>query len=379
VTDAQDRGPLAAIRSLHDAGFRVSAVADTRLASGLWTRACSQREVLAPVASDARRWVVGLERILRSTPHHAVVAGTDESLYAISLFRELLESHVRLGLPPHSAVQRALDKTLLADTADAEGIATPPAEVCTGAASALHAARAFGYPVFVKPLVAVTVHGGQLQRHPSRVAQDDDSLLKIQRELGTCIVQRRIEGKVVSLAGVSDQRGIVASVLVRHHRTWPVTAGSACFAETIGSDDELERRVVAMARVIGWHGLWQLQFIEGHEDGILYAIDFNPRLYGCLGIADAAGTPLAALWCASLLGQRPSRRHGRPGVHWRMEDTDARHALWRLRHGDYRGGLRVALPHRHTAHAYLRLRDPIPFAVRSLELTWVRLRRLREG
>jgi predicted ATP-grasp superfamily ATP-dependent carboligase len=281
-------------------------------------------------------------------------------LYVVSRYRDRLEPYVALGLPSHEVVQRALDKRCLALQAAAIGIATPDAQVCEGLQAALAAGRKFGYPVLVKPVVAIAEADGRLLRHSSRLAMDETALRAFAQELGACIVQQRVRGSVVSIAGVQTDRGMLGSVLVRHHRTWPPNAGSASFVESMASDPELTERVGALVAAFGWRGLWQLQFIE-RADGVLHAIDFNPRPYGCMGVAAAAGVPLASIWCASLLGETPRPAIGRAGVRWRMEDSDARNILWRQ-------AILAALPRPRTAHAYFRVRDPLPLLVRAVQL-----------
>ncbi len=376
VTDAQHRASLAAIRCLSDAGYRVSAAANTRLAPGLWSRGCSHRSVVSRVR-QSELFITDLVKLLSREPHDMLVPGTDLSLYVVSRHRARLEPHVSLGLPSHQAVLRALSKDCLASEAAAVGIATPAATICSMPREALAAAREYGYPVLVKPVEAVVDAEGQLTRYSSRLAADESALRSLQAQLGTCIVQRRILGTVVSLAGVLTDGGLLGSVLARHHRTWPPEAGSASFVESIAPDAELTQRVRALIEAIGWRGLWQLQFIEG-ADGVLHAIDFNPRPYGCMGVAQAAGVPLTTLWCDSLLGEMPTPVTARPGVCWRMEDSDARNILWQWRLGHRRGALRAALPRTRTTHAYFRWRDPMPLLVRAAELGSLRRRRVRD-
>lgn len=378
MTDAQHRGPLAAIRCLSNAGYRVGAVANTRLAPGLWSRACSAGSLVPPVDAGAEPFIAQLVKLLSGERYDALIPGTDLSLYVISRHRGRLEPFVTLGLPSHDAVQRALDKDRLAVAATAAGIATPAAAVCDGPREAAAAAHAFGYPVLVKPKLAVAERAGQLLHDSTGLAANETQVREFQRQLGVCIVQQRIIGPVVSLAGVSTDRALLGSVLIRHHRTWPPRAGSASFVESIDADPGLNGRVQALVQAIGWRGVWQLQFIEG-ADGVLHAIDFNPRPFGCMGVAEAAGVPLMALWCDFLLARRPSPTTApvaaRPGVRWRMEDLDARNILWQLRRGCEREAFLATLPRRGTAHAYFRWRDPLPLVMRAAELGARRWRR----
>ena len=101
---------LATVRSLRSAGFSVTAVATTRTAPGLWSRAPDERRVAPDPRRDTEGFVAGLEAIVRDGTHDGLLAGMDASLLAVSCHRHRLEPYVRLGLPSHEIVERALDK-----------------------------------------------------------------------------------------------------------------------------------------------------------------------------------------------------------------------------------------------------------------------------
>ena len=371
VTDAQDLPGLAAIRSLHAAGFAVSATAIRRLAPGAWSRACSDCVGLPDPGLDVRGYVAALREHARAGDFNVLVAGTDETLYAVSRYREQLTDHVALGLPPHAVVQRALDKACLGDAARAAGLASPESHVCHTSAGARDAARAIGFPVLVKPIAVISERDGRLIRHPGRLVVDEEALHAAHLEIGPCIVQRQERGTMMAFAGVSGEHGLAASVLYRYRRLWPVHAGNGTFSETVAVPADLRERVEALVVAIGWKGVFQLELMET-ANGTIKAIDFNPRLYGSLALANAAGVPLAALWCASILGGEGEPVTGRVGIAYRWEDGDARNIAWQLRNGAYGDALRAMLPQRRTAHGYFQARDPLPLMIRCAELANVR-------
>jgi D-aspartate ligase len=376
ATDAQDRSMLAVARCLNDAGFHVTATASTRLAPGLWSRACSARAILPDPSAGVEDYVAGLQGLVRAGRFDLAVPGTDSTLYAVSLHRNRLAPYVRLGLPDHEVVEEALDKTCLARHAATVGLSPPESRVCESAEGALEAARAFGFPVLVKPMSAVVHVHGTLVRRASRLARDERAVRDLHRQLGRCIVQRREAGSLLSFAGVATEAGMLASVLTRYLRTWPPGAGNACFSETITVPRLLAERVSALVAAIGWRGLFELELIE-RSDGSIEAIDFNPRPYGSLSLACAAGVPLPAIWCRWLLGERLVVEPARVGARYRWEDSDLRYAAWELRHGGVRRAAGVLAPQIDVTHAYFRSSDPAPFLARGLQLARARVIRRR--
>jgi predicted ATP-grasp superfamily ATP-dependent carboligase len=182
-----------------------------------------------------------------------------------------------------------------------------------------------------------------------------------------------MDGSVAAFLGVATDDGLLGMVLNRYLRTWPPVAGMASFSETATVPPWLAERVRSLVDRLGWRGIFQLQMIED-GDGHMWPIDFNPRLFGSLGIARAAGVPLSSLWCRWLLGERPAPVVNRPGATYRWEQGDARNIVWQLRNGDVRAALAALRPRPGTTHPYFQAGDPLVFVAQCGELVAVRLR-----
>jgi hypothetical protein len=201
------------------------------------------------------------------------------------------------------------------------------------------------------------------------LADDPAELYVAARSFEEFIVQRHIAGDLISFGGVSIDTGLLGFVVSRYSRTWPPRAGNAAFAETIEAPDGLADRIEALLAQLGWIGLFEVELIAC-QDGRFAAIDFNPRAYGTMSVATAAGVPLAALWCGWLLGHRPPRPAPAPaGIRYRWGEADISNALWQLRRGAWLGALEALRPQKAVTHPYLRLSDPGPAAARAIELT----------
>jgi predicted ATP-grasp superfamily ATP-dependent carboligase len=379
VTSAQERFALAACRTLHDAGYAVSAVADQTPAATHWSRCCDSRHVLVDAKEDADAFVDGLVEIVRRQKHAVLLPGADAALLAISERRDRLEPYVRLGMPSPEAVAAATDKIRLVDAADASGLRSPETAVCHSRADGVRAAREIGMPVVLKPRCTAFERDGAIHQRPSIYIESEERLEACVDEFGLpYLIQRVIPGEVYSVAGVMTEEGMRAFAAARYVRTWPPEAGNVAFAETVEPPDGMSDRVAVLLRELGWTGIFELELIRA-ADGDFFSIDLNPRLYGSLALASRAGTPLAVIFCDWLLGRSAQPVTARAGVRYRWEDADLRHAVARFRTRRYRDAAAALRPRRDVAHAYFRITDPGPMVARALLLGGHRLGFGRRG
>ncbi len=368
VTSGQERFSLAACRSLDEAGYSVSVVADVTPAASHWSRHCSARHVLIDARQNADLFVDGIAEILRRTPHAVMLPATDVALRAVSARRERLEGLTRLGLPPHDVVEAATDKFSLSAAGRAAGLPTPDSIMCTTGADGRDAGRELGYPVVIKPIRTVFELGGVLIYRNGAYVSDARRLEELLGQFGTpYLIQRVQRGTVWSAAGVRTDEGIVAFALARYIRTFPPNAGNVAFAETEDPPAGLRERIDGLLDKLGWTGIWELEMIRA-GDGSFYPIDFNPRLYGSLVLATRAGAPLATILCDWLLGKPVASAVARAGVRYRWEDADLRFAVRRLRERRLLDAAAALMPPRRVAHAYLRWNDPAPIVARGVTL-----------
>lgn len=381
VTDGETRAVVGLARGLRQAGFEVSAAGarSARPIAAHWSWSVNERLLLPHPLTDETAFIAELERQLSADRYAVLMPGSDASLLVISRFRDRLEGHVRLALPPHEVIERNLDKLALLAAAGRHGLDPPATVPCHSPAEARAAAQRFGYPVLVKPFASVFEVSSGLKREGSFVAVDEPALSDaVTRYGGSCLVEQRELGAVVSVAGVFADGEMLAQATSRYHRTWRPEAGSASYSETIDAPAGLSARVTALLSELRWEGLFELELIE-RPDGSCAAIDMNPRPYGSVSLAIAAGANLPAVWCEHVLGGRPDRVVARAGVFYRWTDADVRHAVWQARNGRPSAAAAVFSVRRKVVHPYFSVRDPGPSAARLLQLVLATARRRRSA
>lgn len=335
ITDGgpgQARSTLAAVRALAKAGYRPSVTVSGPHSIAGASRYCERRVPVPPAGDSAYAARVNDE--LRDG-YLTVLPASDAALVALG----------------HPGAELA-DKSVLYRRASGAGILTPATHHFASRNDLLDAARELDYPIVVKPSLKLTITKGQSAR---RVASAEELVRVISGD--DLVVQPYIEEPLRAVCGLIWNGRIIASVHQRYIRTWPADCGTACAAETVAPDLVLEERVTRL--LSGFNGIFQAQLAGP------YLLDLNPRIYGSLPLAVAAGVNLPALLCDLVRGISERKTVGEVGRFYRWVEGDIRHALHRAREGHrYSSILRDLRPHRHAAHSTEALSDPAPMLLR---------------
>jgi predicted ATP-grasp superfamily ATP-dependent carboligase len=318
---------------------------------------------------DSEGFVRGLTAAARRLSVAAVLPSMEAHLFILAR-RKADFAGIALGTPSQEAIERATDKSLLAELAEDSGLRIPP--TVRVARDDSRKLDAFGFPAVVKPLRSRALNlDGSVSEFPTRfVTSEKDTGVKEALAGGQGLVQQYIPGQLLSIAGVSWEGKLLCAVHQISMRIWPPFVGGSAYAETIPPNSRLQQGVSRLLRAIGWNGPYQLQFIRD-RDGEHYLIDLNPRIYGTLALAVAAGSNLPSIWVDSLLGRQPYIGGYRIGVRYRQEEKDMRALVHSLLNdsGERWRALQGFIPRRNTTHAVFSLRDPAPLITSVEKLT----------
>ncbi len=248
--------------------------------------------------------------------------------------------------------------TICAELARQVGLDVPE----TYSLSADEAARG-AFPAALPAIVKcarseVPVNGGFQASRTRRVATREQAIAALERLPGRRgLVQPHSPGSLSSLAGVFWDGEIVAAVQQKAVRTWPVGAGQMAYAVSVAPDGAFAGRVAELLRLLGWRGMFQIQFLETAECRLL--IDLNPRVYGSLSLALAAGRNLPAVWADLITGREAAPADYVAGVSFRNEMLDA-FALLAAARREGPAALARQLAAPAGSHAYFEAGDAMP-------------------
>ena len=340
--NGRSRSAVAAVRALAAGGYTPLVAVSGRSSAAARSRFCAGVvAVPLPTAPDYRE-AVEQELLAREL---TVLAASDAALVALR----------------HPGAE-LIDKAVLPARVAAAGLVMPATRAFASAEQLRGTAAHLDYPLVVK--AAVKSSAGAVARRFDGPA----ALLALSDDLyGPVVVQPFHTGRMRAVCGVVHDGELLAAVHQSYLRIWPPDCGVASAAVTLAPDVELEAHLVRL--LAGHSGVFQVQLVGD------YLIDVNPRVYGSLPLAVAAGTNLPAIACEATAGRRGKFVRGRPGVRYRWLEGDLRSVLYDVHHRrlGWLAAANAVRPRRNTAHSVESLRDPGPALERIRDIVRRRL------
>lgn len=362
VTGGEYFGGLAAIRALARSGHETWAAIVDENSYAARSRAAAGAVVVPDPATGSRRFAEAVSTEAERLGARVVLPGTDLALTALAAHADVFPRTIALGVCSVQVVERATAKAALTDLAAASGFAVPPTRRMTSDDMDAMEGIEFTFPAVVKPVRSdVPDRDGTLVHRPVLPIENAAELRTVvgQSEGDEWLVQPFLEGELVAVAGVAWEGTIVAAVHQIAQRIWPPRCGGSSYAMTVTPDKARAQRVVRLVEDLGWSGIFQVQLLRSRTED--YLIDFNPRFYGTLGLALAAGVNLPALWVETLIGRRPQANYAyRSGVRYRAQLNDLRALAVLVGSGAWSQAFRGLLPRPGTSHPVFAWNDPLP-------------------
>jgi predicted ATP-grasp superfamily ATP-dependent carboligase len=315
VVDVHDRGAVAGLRGLGAAGLHPAALGRRWTDAGLWSRHAAARAVVAP--DDRAAAVLGSALAALAARTGTTVVPYPSTERGVDAVIDAAQERAAVVAPfPIDAVQRLRRKSTLGELAAEGGVAAP---VWLSATAAELLAATVPAPCVVKcdrpigalPTTLVASSTGEL-RAILRALPADEPL----------VVQPRLRGPLVCLGIVVGEHGRVVERF-QHvtSATWPEAAGSTARARSVAPDEELIARAARVLAAAGYRGIAEMDFLQG-PDGLVL-VDVNPRYYGSLALALAAGANLPRAWHAVVSdAPLPAPSRYRTGVTYRWLAAD---------------------------------------------------------
>jgi D-aspartate ligase len=285
------------------------------------TRCCEVR--MAPSSQEEPEQLA--ETLLRLSPDFsgAVIFPTrDADVFFLDRFREELDQHYRLAIPPHDVLMRVNNKHALAMAAQAAGVPVPRTALLSSVEDLAAIQREIGFPCVLKAVMAASWRGRENwikvgARKAVRV--DDPASLQRECELLSAVdsqilAQEWIAGsadRIVVLGGYVRPGGdLVSYFTARKLIQSPDDFGTGCLVESdeIPEIVELSRRLF---KGLGYEGMAEVEFKYDDASGQYQLIEINTRHWDWHRLGTASGINLSWIAYLGLVGDssEPRQNH----------------------------------------------------------------------
>lgn len=307
VTDARYRMALTVIRSLGRRGIPVvAAQTEARKGDTIGFYSRYAKECLSlPKADDAAAYVQTLLRLGKKGD--VLIPVALKSVFAASSYRDQLAEVFHLAVAPPESLELANDTSRLLELAASLGVPAPQTTTLAPGETFAELAERLTYPVVVKYRA-----GEELQLPPQErycIVRSPDELVAVYQRMHARqpypLAQEYVPGAGFGVSALFNREGeAVALFAHRRLREYPVSGGPSCFCESI-YEPRLFDYALRLLRALRWEGVAMVEFKQDAY-GEFRLMEINPRFWGSLPLAVAAGVDFPYLLYQVARGERPS-------------------------------------------------------------------------
>ena len=294
---------LQVARSLSRKGIAVHVATSEDGLHGVRSRHVSHVHRVPPHACDPEGWVTAIGQLAAALDVTMILPCDDSSLRLLDTFRPRLTA-VRIAIPDTRAVALLADKGATREAALALGIPVARGEAIANLADAGRAEVRLGFPLVVKPQESFAL-GDAAGKTMARILRTPQDMIAFVPLIGArgWIAEEFVPGtgKCVSVLACEGE-----ILFAWQHRRIATATETGASAIRIGEpvDPTLLRDVRLLARDAGLHGVAMFEFRVDETARRHVLIEVNPRFWGSLATAGAAGVDFPGmLW--ELLTGRP--------------------------------------------------------------------------
>jgi hypothetical protein len=363
---------LATVRGLRKGGYEPWFATHAPNTFAARSRATAGTFPLPHPAAGDDAYVAALADAGRGCRADVVLPCNELAIKAVAGREHMLPPEAIVASSSRETVLRATDKAVLAELGAEVGVPAPATLELGRDNLDLHRHR-LSFPTVAKPATtAVSERDRTWLAPPARLVESAEELEQVLGGAPRWLVQPYLRGALTAVSGVAWRGDVACSAHQRAMRIYPTPLGVSAYAETVPVDRALDDALREIVRRLDLSGIFEFQLIRSEAGSHL--IDLNPRPYGSLALAIAAGLNLPAIWVDLLLGREPRIGVFRAGVHYRAEAREARALVSALSRGRLGQAASIVRPRRRTVHAIFSWRDPAPLFVAAGRL-WPQQRR----
>jgi predicted ATP-grasp superfamily ATP-dependent carboligase/protein-tyrosine-phosphatase len=289
------RAFLALARSLGRRGVEVHAAPSDFSSSALQSRYIAAAHRLPPHPLDSQAWEKALARLIAEQDFRKVVPTSDSGLFILRHHAAAL-GRERIGIANEEALEIFSDKANTRALAERHRVAVAEGMVLGADERAETVAEALGLPLVLKPRASYAIGDVRTKRSAMVVRE----LAELEAQLGSgawdgCVAESFFPGIGVGVSVLAREGRIFFAYQHRRLRESSETGASTRrVSEPV--DPALLAAVEPLAKAARLDGVAMFEFRVDRRRGRHVLLEVNPRFWGSLPLAVAAGADFPALW-----------------------------------------------------------------------------------
>lgn len=323
VTDGSYKHTLGIVRSLGRHGIEVCVLANSRNASSCLSRYC-QHAIFSPSPYDEVEFIEFLLSYLQKQQIALLIPVGYKSVEVISKHNIELGKYTSIELPAYAKVQIALNKKSTYQLAKRLEVPCPYTIYPTNQENVGEIASSLTYPVVIKGIHEAGTSYVDYAFDQSQLLQKYQSMC-FKHNLNYTnlpMIQEYIRGHGYGFFALY-QHGVCKRVFMhRRIRESPPTGGASVSAESF-YHDQLKEYGKRLLDELKWHGVAMVEFKLDEKDHQFKLMEINPKFWGSLDLAIAAGVDFPYYLTQMSMGSNVeySEEYERGlRYHWPLED-----------------------------------------------------------
>ncbi len=362
VTGAKSRMGYIVARSLSRRGVRTIVADHVPLSMTFFSRYPAGHFVY-PSPYSAQEEFLALVREKAKEHRAQVLLPVYEETFLLSKYRHLFEGLVGLPVPDYESILSVHRKDTLSRLAEELGIPCPRTRPLRDLASLEEEAAAVGFPLVLKPRQGGGNWAVEYVWRPEELRPKVEARLTADNlSCERLLLQEYVPAAEKFSHALLCCRGEVrASYMDQHLRDYPASGGAGTLRVSVHRP-QMAELTTRLFRHLGWHGLGEAEYVTHRDTGQPYLIEVNPRVWGGINSAVAAGLDIPyLLYCLGRDGDVAQASDYRLGVKTRWLLGDLKAFRGNLAHAPSKGRFLIEFLGLGAQFDELSLLDPLPF------------------
>lgn len=288
VTDAGGRNVVAIIRSLGRQGIEVIGTESTRWALGRFSKYCKKLLISPSPTEQPEQWLDWLLKEISTNSYDMIMPVSEYCVKLVAQNLSEIEKYTKHGISDYKIWSRARNKELALKLAMKEDIPCPHTWFVRDIDKVESLKDKLDYPVVIKPLESTGSRGIVYVQQRENLVEEYN---KIHRKFPCPMIQEFIPpgGSSYGVFLLLDKNCEPKAIFVHKRlREFPVKGGPSTLRESVYKP-ELVQMSVKLLKSINYYGVAMVEYKEDPRDGQCKIMEINPRFWGSLPLAIAAG------------------------------------------------------------------------------------------